>query len=82
MTIFCNGRKNTEDMLFSNWFKRKKSTESRSSEDKRYVKIEQQSETSCYDVLDLCEQLVDAAGEFEDIREEYIKYTYFFNDCL
>ena len=82
MTIFCNGRKNTEDMLFSNWFKRKKSTESRSSEDKRYVKIEQQSETSCNDVLDLCEQLVDAAGEFEDIREEYIKYTYFFNDCL
>lgn len=69
-------------MLFSKFFKRKKKTESRREEDKRYLKIEQEFEADSSDIVDLCEQLVDASTEFEDTRKEYMKLTYFFNDCV
>lgn len=69
-------------MLFSKFFKRKKKTESRAQEQKRYVKLEKEIENNSSDVVELCEQLVDAAQEFEDERQEYMRLTYFFNDCL
>ena len=69
-------------MLFSNFFKKNQKDKLRLEEEKKYVKIENNTNESGFDVLDLCEQLIEASSEFEDIRQQYIKQTNYYNDCL
>lgn len=69
-------------MLFSNFFKKNPKDKLRLEEEKKYVKIENNTNESGFDVLDLCEQLIEASSEFEDIRQQYIKQTNYYNDCL
>lgn len=68
-------------MIFSKLFKKKKEydEEDRISEESRYVKLKDTEEAK-HQVVDMCEQIIDAAREYEDAREEYSLVTSYLND--
>ena len=68
-------------MFFSKFWKRKKNEdeELRLSEADHYEALVDRHETT-HQVVDMCEQMIDAAREFEDAKLEYDRVTNYLND--
>ena len=67
-------------MFFSKF--RKKKTDGNGEQleqEKRYEKLIEPSQKT-YHVVDMCEQMIDAAREFEDAKSEYDKVSSYIND--
>lgn len=68
-------------MFFSKFCKRRKIEEEelRIEEDNRYVELVDKNEKT-HHVVDMCEQMIDAAREFEDAKQEYDLVTSYLSD--
>lgn len=69
-------------MIFSKLFRRKNENDydDRQVEESRYVALNDTKTSSKTQVVDMCEQIIDAAREFEDARDEYNLVTSYLND--
>lgn len=65
------------------FFKRRKSANTKqqiNTETETKTKAQTQSKSAGFQVVDTCEQMIDAAREFEDAKEEYVLVTNYLTD--
>ena len=65
------------------FFKRRKSANTKqqiNTETETKTKAQTQSKSTGFQVVDTCEQMIDAAREFEDAKEEYALVTNYLTD--